>query len=350
VTLHDFGFMSIRQTLLLKDIDLDCLGIVRALSLNLTELEISCPLLGYLRMTLDEYTWKLFEKLGKECELEPRVPIRRQGELERVLVLRRLSGSPDADALLATHAPDLATMLGRLQWYEDQSRQIQQDMIDDALVLHRHVLVLCKWQGKLIYYPNTLPNTVREWWPDTEFVDLFETLLVQFFALRMYAAYLEKVRLDAQTTLAALAKTNEGSLDVSVRRNALSSLLRVEAVRAEVQQSVHETEHSLVSLSYHIGQVVERYDRVIGLRKRLDVVKTKLEDLGRIHDVIVTTLTQQTNEALLQANLQESKTLRLLTWLLLAVTVVLVVGTLWEPASHMIAWLMDVVNKMLHLD
>lgn len=344
VTLHDIGFISIRQTLLLKDIDLDCLGIVEALSLNQTELEISCPLLGCLGMTLDEYTWRLFEKLKEELELHPRVPIERPGELERVLVLRRLSGSPDADSLLTTHAADLATMISRLQWYEDQSRGFQQDMIDDALVLHRYLLVLCKWQGKLIYYSNTLPDAVRAWWPDTELVDTFETLLVQFFALRMYNVCLEKERLDIQRTVEALAKTNEGILAVSLRQDVVSSLLRLEAVRAEVELSIHETEHCLVSLSYHIGQVVERYDRAIGLRKRLDVVKTRLNDLGRIHDVIVRTLTQQTSEAVLQASLQETKTLRRLTYLLLAVTVVLVVNALWEHVPNIITWLMDVFS------
>jgi len=222
-------------------------------------------------------------------------------------------------------------------------------MTDDALVLHRYLLVLCKWQGKLIYYSNTLPDAARAWWPDTGLVDTFETLLVQFFALRMYNLYLEKVRSDVEETLLALAKTNEGSLDASARQDAVSGLLRVEAVRAEVELSVHETQHCLVSLSYHIGEVVERYDRAIGLRKRLDVVKTKLDDLERIHDVIVRMLTQQISEAVLQASLQETKTLRLLTRLLLAVTVVLVVGTLWEP-SHIITWLIDVVNRMLHLD
>lgn len=343
VTLHETGFVSIRQTLLLKDIDLDCLGIVQALSLNQTELEISCPLLGCSRMTLDEYTWKLFEKLEEELELHPRVPIKRSGELERVLVLRRLSGNPDADSLLTTYAPDLASMIGRLRWYEDQSRQFQQVMIDDALVLHRYLLVLCKWQGKLIYYSNTLPDATRAWWPDTGFVDIFETLLVQFFALRMYNLYLEEVRSDVEKTLLAVVKTNKGSLGASVRQDAVSSLLRVEAIRAEVELSVHETQHCLVSLSYHINQVVERYDRAIGLRKRLDVVKTKLDDLERISDAIVRTLTQQVSEAVLQASLRETKTLRLLTWLLLAIAVVSVVSTLWEPVSHIITWLMDVV-------
>lgn len=343
VTLHETGFVSIRQTLLLKDIDLDCLGIVQALSLNQTELKISCPLLGCSRMTLDEYTWKLFEKLEKELELHPRVPIKRPGELERVLVLRRLSGNPDADSLLTTYAPDLASMIGRLRWYEDQSRQFQQVMTDDALVLHRYLLVLCKWQGKLIYYSNTLPDAARAWWSDTEFVDIFETLLVQFFALRMYNLYLEKVRTDVEKTLLAVAKTNKGSLGASVRQDAVSSLLRVEAIRAEVELSVHETQHCLVSLSYHINQVVERYDKAIGLRKRLDVVKTKLDDLERINNVIVRTLTQQVSEAVLQASLRETKTLRLLTWLLLAVAVVSVVGIFWNPVSHIITWLMDVV-------
>lgn len=304
VTIHDIGFVSLRQSLILKDVDLDCLDIARAEMLNETPLQISCPLLGSLSVNLDDYSWKLFEDLERALELNPRVPSNRPGELERVLVLRRLSGDPDAEDLLSSHALDLAAMVARLRWYQGQSRRFAQDMIDDALVLHKYLLVLCKWQGKLIYYSNALPEDVRAWWRDTAIVNIFELLMIQFFAARMYNVHLEKARSDAQQTLDLLAKSNGRLRDACARSSALASLLRVEAVRAEVAEAVHETQNSVVSLSHMIRQVIERYDSAIGLTDRFDVVRKKLEDLERLDDVIVRTLTQETSEDMLEASLK----------------------------------------------
>lgn len=345
MTFHDTGFVSVRHTLLLRDISLDCVDVAQASSLNEMTLEISSPVLGFLSMTLDEYAWELFAQLGEELDLKPRVPIRRKGELERVLVLRQLSGNPNSDCLLSDHSRDLAVMVGRLQWIEGENRKFEQEMTDDALMLHDYLMVLCKWQGKLIYYANALPDTVRAWWRDTELVNLFELLMVQFFALRMYNIYLEDARSNAERALEALSDTAENS-DIVTRQKALSGLLEVESVRAEVALAVNETQRSTVSLSYMIGQVFKRYDRVIGLTERLEVVKVKLADLGRLNDVIVGTLSQYTNEANLQASLKEARTLRWLTLLLLVLTVVLAVGTLWEPASDFMTWIIDRVSDM----
>lgn len=353
VTLHGTCFLSVRLSLILKDIDLDCIEVARAEMLNQTALQISCPVLGPLSLTLDEYSWKLFDNLERALELNPRVPSNRPKEVERVLVLRQLSGDPDAEDLLTNHALDMAAMVARLKWYIGQSRQFTQDMIDDALVLHKYLLVLCKWQGKLIYYSNRLPEDVRAWWKDTDIVNTFELLMIQFFAARMYNVCLEEGRLDAQRALDTLAKSNGSLLDVPARSSALASLLRVEAVRAEVELAVYETENSLVSLSHMILQVIERYDRAIRLTDKFDVVRKKLEMLERLNDVIVRTLGQQTNEALLEANLKmqkeaarERRILRVLTLLLLVLTV-LAVPELLGLASQIMTSVIDLVNDVM---
>ena len=361
MALHDFGFVSVRLSLILKEIDLDCVQIARTMMLNEERFQISCPVLGSLTGTLDDYCWNLLDKLEATLELNARVPNKRPGELERVLVLRRLGGDPDAEDLLTNYALDIATMAARLTWYQGQSEQFTQDMIDDALVLHKGLLVLCKWQGKLIYYSSDLPDDARQWWPDSDIVNIFELLTIQFFAARMYNVNLEAARSDAQKALVSIGESKGILPDVSARSTALASLLRVETVRVEVEAAMHETQNSLVSLSHMIRQVIERYDRAIRLTEQFDVVTKKLEGLERLNDVIVRTLAQQTNEEFLEANLREQRLLTFLTVLLVLLTVMAVVVTVfavrelregaWDvmtSAAEVLIYLRDIVGNVWH--